>query len=297
MTEQFYVTLLGYISQKEKQKLCDHLKKSRITVNGFRLGKDTPTHLLASSLANQERAFLKVLRENYDFSIADNSEIPTIISPDNALGCLVSLLRSNDFDEQWFSSFLEPPEDHIKMDKEETKSLKSQKKADEFRRKYLSAYKENAQLKKRIQEVENENEALRVRINSQAQQLQAANDRFEQKIFAYEERIGVLRRKVSELEEQFQQTPDSQAYVGTCFVITNCSLSQYPNVCVIRPDEKDIWKIAEETIEISEVLLVDNSLTFSAKRILNKITKIKGKIHSFPSIFEMEQYIEKRGKV
>lgn len=85
MTEQFYVTLLEYINQKEKQKLCDNLKKSKITVNGFRLGKDTPTRFLASSIANRERAFLKVLDENYDFPYAEKSEIPTIISPENAL--------------------------------------------------------------------------------------------------------------------------------------------------------------------------------------------------------------------
>ena len=295
MTEQFYVTLLEYISQKEKQKLCDNLKKSKIAVKGFRLGKDTPTRLLASSIANRERAFLKILEENYAFSFSEKSEIPTIISPDNALGCLAALLRSNEFDEQWFSSFLEPQKDQRKQDKEEPQSIKSQKKADEFRRKYLSAYKENTQLKNRIQEVESENEALQTRIDDQARLLRITNDRFDQQIHSYENTISELRRKVSELEEQHKQTPDNHAQVGICFVITDCALTQYSNVCVIRPNEKDIWRIAEETIEVSEVLLVDNSLTFSAKRILNRITKIKGKIHSFPSIFEMEQYIEKRG--
>lgn len=296
MTEQFYVTLLGYISQKEKQKLCDNLKKSRITVNGFRLGKDTPTRLLASSIASRERAFLKILEENYAFSYSEKSEISTIISPDNALGCLAALLRSNDFDEQWFSAFLGPSRDVIAQNKEEPQSVKGQKKAEEFRRKYLAAYKENTQLKKRLQEIESENESLRAEIDGRNQLLQATNERFSQQLSAQEETISLLRQEVSALEDLLKRTSENTAKAGTCYVITNNPISQIPNVCVIRATEKDIEIIAEDPTEISEVLLVENSLTYPAKRLLNKISKIRGMIRSFPSFSEMEQYLEKRGK-
>ena len=291
MTDQFYSCFLAYIGQTELQHLRDNLQKNKFSVPGYRM-KSVSIQSLAKYISQNESQFYYIIKKLYGNTTQYDSkkEILSNYSPDNALSCLAVLFQGEyQIDEEELMCIMrasQRDQENAKSQEKVSTDLREQKKSDEFRQKYLNTYK-------LLEKEKKDNDSLRKERDELLSQLQAQAGNCEALKSAWDAEKAQYKLEIEKLKSKLKETIDTESIRQKNMVVLSDKQLGLSEIPVIALD--DIAKIEEQACGCTEVLIVENDIPFSVKRVIRKMPEITHKLHSFSTYVELMKYLEKRG--
>lgn len=293
MTDKFYLRLLEYINQKEKQSLIRIFQKKRVRIDGFRMNTDIPPKLLATYLAKNEKYFFKILQEFYTPSYADKDAAVNAFTSDTAILCFTYFVNNEDLDETFLTSLMGSqsiiPNENIPLSLDK----KAQKKSDEFRQKYLSDHKELLKVKQELESALQHVRTLQKALEEKDKELNIVQDKVQYIQNDHQNTCKALNGRINELEGVIHlQEQLANSLKNRMLVLLKDEAENCKGINTLAYGQ--IAKLITIVNDYSEILFVANDIPFSAKRQINKIDGILEKLHSFSTMGELREYIEKR---